>query len=906
MPLLAGFRRDTGVTNIPAFQREDETMGKNSLLWLGAGLLLLSAGVAGTGAGSHLRRLTSNPVLGCGCSHPSTIDTNRAQAAYGNLPLNFEPNQGQTDARVKFMARGSGFGLFLTADEAVLALRKSAPRNIQGASRSRTRAELLRMRVLGARRRAAAEGLEPQQGQSHYLHGRDPQRWRTHIPLYARVRYRAVYPGIDLVYYGNQQQLEYDFVVAPGANPDRIRLAFTGARTARIAKNGDLLLGLRGGAVRWEKPFVYQERDGVREPVPGAYQLSASNHVGFSVGAYDRNRPLVIDPSLVYSSYLGGTIRDLGCAIDVDICGNAYITGITTSPNFPLQRPMDASLGGAMDAFITKVNPTGSALVYSTYLGGSGNDGGNGIAVDANGSAVAAGGTDSEDFPILNAVQPTLGASTSIGGGPPPSPKVDGFITKLTPDGSGLVYSTYYGGSDYDQANRVRLDGSGNAYIVGQTASPDFHTTPGAFQSVRRGPSDATIVKLTASGGLVYATLVGGSGADCGLGIAVDATGSAYADGWTSSLDFPVLSALQPRYGGGATDGFVLKLNASGSALAYSTFLGGAGNGSTSGEESQELAGAVDVDGGGNAYVAGVTNSANFPTTPGAFQTTFQGGLLDGFVAKIGATGSRLVYSTFLGGSGIDQAWAIRIDPSVGTAYVTGRTGSANFPTRDAVQPVYGGGFDLFATKLNATGSGLVWSTFLGGSLHDVGSGVAVDSLGSAYLTGYTASANFPTMNPFQPNLAGDYDCIAAKIGVAQTPNCQGSVGGPPPTNCGKVTGGGWIPLSNGGQGNHKATFGVHALCDGQGRLRGDLEYQDHETGMNVHGTSVTQLFISGTHARIVGTATINGGGSYNFVVDVDDIAEPGAGSDRFGIELSNGYSINPQVVMGGGNIQIH
>jgi pimeloyl-ACP methyl ester carboxylesterase len=647
----------------------------------------------------------------------------------------------------------------------------------------------VRLKLVGANPAAKVSGADELPGRSNYFIGNDRKQWRTNVPNYAKVKYQGVYPGVDLVYYGNQQQLEYDFIVAPGGDPRVIALdvGADGVRPAKgerrsplqIAANGDLVIATDAGEVRFHKPVVYQpvaalyERrpsDGGDTPplqrnpkskienpkfVDGRYVLLADNRIGFDIGAYDKTQPLIIDPVLSYSTYLGGSSVDFGQGIAVDATGNAYVTGYTNSINFSTTPgALQTSRVGGWDAFVTKVNAAGSALVYSTYLGGSGSETPYGITVDATGNAYVTGQTSSTNFPTTpGAFQP------SCGGG------YDAFVVKLNATGSALVYSTYLGGSGWDHAyGGIAVDGTGNAYVTGQTSSTNFPTTPGAFQSsFGGGLYDAFVVKLNADGSaLVYSTYLGGSDGDYGNGIAVDASGNTYVTGYTNSINFPTTPGAFQTTLGTWIDAFVVKLNADGSALVYSTYLGGANT---------EWAKGIAVDASGNAYITGYTGSSDFPATPGAFQTG-SGGAYDAFVTKLNATGSALVYSTYLGGSSSDQVWGgIAVDAS-GNAYVTGWTQSTNFPTTPgAFQPSFGGDTDAYVVKLNAAGSALVYSTYLGGSLYDQGYGIAVDATGNAYVTGDTTSIDFPTTpGSFQTSYGGARDAFVAKISLADVP----------------------------------------------------------------------------------------------------------------------------------------
>ena len=564
--------------------------------------------------------------------------------------MSFERNAGQSRSGADFIARGEGYGVFLTASEAVLVMTSTADR--QGDTVARQGDDdgaTVRMALVGARP-SQGSGEGELQGKVNYLIGNDPTKWTRDVATFATVRYPGVYPGIDVVYYGNQRRLEYDFIVSPGADPNAIALAFPGASVS-IAKRGDLVIAVPGRSVVMHPPTIYQKIDGTTRAVSGGYVKRPGDRIGFAVGSYDMARPLVIDPVLAYSTYLGGSSNDAASAIAIDLAGNAYITGWTTSTDFPTRGARQPASGGRYDAFVAKINATGSALVYSTYFGGSGDDYGQGIAVDASGQAYVAGRTDSNNFPTTpGAYQPVTGG----GGG-------DAFVAKLDASGSTLVYSTYLGGSGFDAGYAIAIDAAGNAYVMGHNYLADFPTTPGAYQTTTHGVYDAFVTKLNPSGsGLVYSTYLGGTGDDGGLGIAVDALGNAYVTGTTNSSTFPLQNPRQSTFGGDY-DAFVTKLNPAGSALIYSTYLGGSG---------KEFGRGIAVDPAGNAYVAGQTASADFPTTSGAFQTTY-GGSEDAFIAKISANGSVLVYSTYLGGSGGDAANAIAVDPA-GYAYVTG------------------------------------------------------------------------------------------------------------------------------------------------------------------------------------------------------------------------------------------
>lgn len=672
---------------------------------------------------------------------------------YAQLPLTFEPNRGQTDTQVKFLARGRGYTLFLTETEVVLALsrslgQKSQPERITATmaaepqEKQATASAVLKMELVGANPAPHLLGLDQFPGKSNYFIGNDPKEWHTDVPQYAKVRYEGVYSGVDLVFYGNQGQLEYDFIVAAGTRPDAIALGIHGADRIKAGANGDLLVLASGQEIRLHKPFIYQDADGVRQQIAGGFVLKGKHRIGFRVATYDTTRPLIVDPVLRYSTYLGGSNTDLGRAIAVDSSGNAYVTGETFSSDFPTAgTPVQGSNGGGEDVFVAKINATGTALVYSTYLGGNGLDPeqGNAIAVDSSGNAYVTGVTRSSNFPTMNALQPTL------------SGPADAFVAKLNPTGSALVYSTFLGGSLGERALGIALDPPGNAYILGRTTSTDFPTL-NAFQTTKGADGcqfppcfDAFVAKINPTGSaLVYATYLGGRGDenfDIFGGIAVDNAGNAYVTGSTDSPDFPTVNAFQPALRG-IEDAYVAKIDPSKSgatSLVYSTYLGGS---------AFDGGAAIATDSSGNAYVMGLTGSSDFPTL-NALQATSGGGPnnQDIFVTKLNPSGSALIYSTYLGGSGNEVAiegGGIAVD-SADNVYVTATTFSTDFPTASPFQAANAGSGDAFVTKLNAAGSALVYSTYLGGGGRDDGFRIAVDSAGSAYVTGFTVSPDFPT-----------------------------------------------------------------------------------------------------------------------------------------------------------------
>jgi hypothetical protein len=671
----------------------------------------------------------------------------RAGATHAKLPLSFVPNRGQTDRSVRYYAEGKGFGFYFTDRKAVLAFNKGG----HGAA--------LQLRFLGASPAATLHAERARGGRVNYVTGHDPARWQTGLPTYGQLAYQRLWPGIDMRFRGTGTQLKYEFLLSPGANAERIRLAYAGADGLSLSRSGDLLVRTPVGTIRDAKPRAWQQIGGRRVPVESRYSLAPATAgapaYGVELGAHDAGSPVVIDPGLVYSTFLGGSSTDLGDAIAVDADDNAYVTGRTDSAGFPTAPgAFDTTLGASSDAFVTKLDSSG-ALSYSTFLGGSGLEEGYSIAVDSAGDAYVAGYTSSSDFPT------TAGALDTTHNGAD-----DVFVTKLSPSGSSLVYSTLMGGSNSEYANDVAIDGSGAAYLTGYAISSNFPTTAGAFDTTFGGFYDAFAAKLNASGSsLAYSTYLGGSDSDSGNAIAVDSAGNAYVGGGTRSAGFPTVAGGYDTTHNGIDDAFITKLNASGSSLSYSTFVGSTGT---------EGVSAIALDSTGSAYITGFTDSTGFPTTPGAYDTSYNGDG-DAFVAKLNGAGSGLNYSTFLGGpgtqtTGYDAGLGIAVNPA-GNAYVTGRTDSVLFPTTTgAYDTVNGGVGDVFVAQFNAAGSSLAYSTFIGSTGTDVGQGIALGKADGVYVTGYTTSSDYPTTEGAADTTAnGTYDVFVTKLDAVYT-----------------------------------------------------------------------------------------------------------------------------------------
>jgi hypothetical protein len=608
------------------------------------------------------------------------------------------------------------------------------------------------MQLLGANPAPAATGLEPMAGKSNYFIGDDPRQWRAEVPTYGKVRFASVYSGIDLVYYGNQRQLEYDFVLSPGADPSAITLSFVGADRLQIDRNGELALQTRAGEVRWQRPLIYQNVAGKRQAVDGGFIRKGQKAIGFHVRHYDRSRELIIDPVLVYSTYLGGsTGSEIAYGIAVDSSGNAYVTGRTTSTDFPTANALQPGAGGGIsgsDVFVSKLNAAGNALVYSTYLGGTGLEEALAIAVDSAGNAYITGDTSSSTFPKVNAFQTTLRGPANA------------FVSKLNAAGNALLYSTYLGGSaSLELGYDIAVNDAGHAYVVGMTNAANF-PVKNAIHPAYGGNSDGWVAKLdttlSSNASLVYSTYLGGANLDYTRAIALDPSGNAYVAGVTFSANLPITAGAFQSTMSGVGDAYVTKLNAAGTAVVYSTYLGG------SAPFSPEEGTGIAVDAAGAAYVVGNTRSTDFPTLNG-YQTTLGGGNADAFVTKLDAAGSALLYSTYLGGSNIDLAAGVALD-AAGSVYVAGRAFSDNFPTVNALQGYRI--FDSFVAKLDTAASGsasLVYSSYFGGSGEDQVQAIAVDSSGDVYVAGITHSLDLPTVNPFQATSVGG-DAFAAKF----------------------------------------------------------------------------------------------------------------------------------------------
>jgi hypothetical protein len=730
----------------------------------------------------------------------SKPDKKTVSEGLGSMALSFEENKGQTDAEVRYLARSPYYTLFLTDREAVFRFRKENGGKIDR--------DVLRMQFNNAERSPAVEGVGKLEATSSYFIGDEESNWQRGLKNFGRVNYRGIYEGIDAVFYGAQKALEYDFIVAPNIDPSVISLSFDGARNITIGNDGSLMLKIKNETVRFGAPVSYQDTENGRLPVASRYVLEGAGKIGFKIGEYDKSKPLVIDPKLIFSTYVGGNVEfidivegtgDSVNGLDADAAGNVYITGNTDSTDFPVSangyqqelelRGDDACLiAGPLpcgDAFVTKINPTGNAIMYSTYLGGHGSDAGFAIAVDASGRAYVTGGTDPFNagqfcinpylFPTKNPYQnkPCYGQRRDS----------DGFFTVLTAAGDDLVYSTFFGGGDEDQANAIAIDNSGNAYIAGETTSRNLPEKNG-FQTDLANDhdtiNDAFIAKFnpaeSGNDSLLYASYLGGIGDDIARGIAVDNAGNAYVAGSTSSNNLatkaPGGAPLRGAFNGGSFDGFISKVDATNAiganSLVYLSYFGGSGI---------DVVNAVAVEPATQrAHITGRSdNPTGFPLL-----NQFDGNATatDAFVAKLNADGTALFYSSFLGSNSFDEGRGITLD-AANNVYLTGKTLSSGFPNINAFQTVHNGGGDAFVTKLSAVTVAarpkILYSSFLGGGSgpggggRDDGNGIALDGKGNVYFGGLTTSPTFPTtlgaLKTSAPGItAGNSDGFVAKV----------------------------------------------------------------------------------------------------------------------------------------------
>ena len=875
------------------------------------------------------------PVLPAEDPRSLPLSTNRPEAKLMGVPLSFEPNQGQLASTVQFLSRGSGYALFLTPGKVVLNLERQRPASAAATGQTPEAASVdtLRMSLIGANPQANAVGLARQPGVVSYFIGNDPKNWRSGIPTYGKVEYPQVYPGVDLVFYGNQRQLEYDFVVAPGADPSRIAWRIDGAR-ASVDAEGNSVLNAPNGPAIFQKPVLYQMDGDRKARVEGAFAV-AGNQIRFRLGSYDHSRALIIDPVLSYASYLGGTGSASGGetigvatgpgalqvgasqAIAVDSAGSAYVTGTTFSVDFPTKNPYQsappAKLGGrpagsVASAFVTKFSPDGSALVYSTYLGGNGPDHGYAIAVDSNGNAYVTGQTSSPNFPITNGAYQTVCApianNTGISSAASNCNSFDWnvFVAKLNSTGTGLVYSTFLGGyGNWSYATAIAVDGAGRAYIAGNEA--DICQTAYAFQSCfpttggaviggdKTGggsPQYAFVAAFDQTGGqLLYSTLFGdylnfnGSGGTYATGVTVDRNGYFYLVGETQAAKLPTTAGVIQRDAAplGSTGtyvqawrGFIAKFNpvtsAGGASLAYATYLGG-----RTANTSDFISG-IAIDSDSNAYIVGYTNSSDFPVTPGTFGTVCgqSGTCSAAHVTKLNPSGTIILWSTYVGGGKSDGSDAlfftgpIQLDGK-GNIYIMGQAGP-DFPLVNPVEPaVKGGSMEVAVAELDPTGGNLLFFTRIGsgGRRTSNPAGLAVDSAGNIYLAGNNVGPDLiTTPGAFQTTTPDTLGCcfhgFVAKIAPTPGPTLDpGSLANGLTYIEGGLVPGSWAQVKGT---NLSSTIRVWAASDFTG-LGNSLPTNLSGTQVTVNNLPAAVYYISQTQinfqvpAGITGTASV-------------------------------------------------
>jgi uncharacterized repeat protein (TIGR01451 family) len=746
-------------------------------------------------------------------TYASSSNQPLSQEIIGKAPISFIPNLGQTDPSVLFQAQSPAGSLFFTSNQLVIVLPQArssgvlpaglaerVSNDLPEAGRSPGKIDhqtiVARINFEGANSRPEITGVDPQPGVVNFILGSDPSRWHTNLPTYAGIVYHGLYPGIDLLYNSiigsgrHPAALKGTYTIYPGADPGLIHWRYEGA-VVNVDRQGNLHIayqapptdstgGLSAPSTTGQIELIEQapaswQHDGSKlVVVETRYRLLADGSVGFIFPkGYDRSQPLVLDPTLVYSSYLGDTDEDNGSGVAADSTG-IYVSGLTFSTGFPTAgTPYQGDNAGGSDAYVTKFNSTGSDLIYSTYLGGAGSDYGLGFAVDTAGHAFVTGLTDSTDYPVsTGAYDSTCGQLITC-----TATVYDAFVTGLTTNGSGLLYSTYLGGDALDIGYSVVVGGSGDVYVAGRTESTNFPTAGTPYQDTNGGLADGFVAEIDpeeiGAASLIYSTYLGGTAADRINGIMVDSSGNAYVVGRTSSTDFPTAGTPFQNANAGNIDAIVAELDDDGSDLLYSTYLGGGGD---------DLGFTIAIDTSNRVYFTGQTNSTNFPTSTGAYDSTCgtdgacNGGFLDAFVAKFNTTAAGAasrVFSTYFGGSGDDSGQSIAVE-STGNAYLTGYTDSTDMPVSNALQPVCGWGcssgfIDAFVTRFNDTGSGLTFSTYLGGSSSDYAIAIFIDTSDTPFITGDVYSSDFPVANPYDGSQAGNYDAFITKID--NTPN---------------------------------------------------------------------------------------------------------------------------------------
>jgi uncharacterized protein (TIGR03437 family) len=663
--------------------------------------------------------------------------------AKGLWPPHFEANTGQAGGSVRYLSRGRSHALLLSESRASMILSSGG------------KSARVELSFPGAAKKPGISGVGLLDAKTHYFIGADRSKWRRNIPAYSAVRYSSMYPGVDLIYYGSEGKLEYDFVVDPGADAANIALRFTGAAAPRITERGDLAISTAAGEIRQHAPVIYQESAGVRTTIAGGYVRRPDGSIGFRVAEYDRSKPLVIDPVLTFATYVGGSGLEESSGTVIDGAGNVYVTGSTTSVNFPVLGGRTATFAGQRDVFVAKYNSAGT-LVYAALVGGNDLEAPENMVVDATGNVAVFGITASTNFPTVDPFQ-NQHRGGYLG--------LDTFLFRLNAAGSELLASTYFGGNDDELAGGIAMDREGSIYLSGTTGSANFAVTPNVYQAALRGNGySAFVTKISATGkNITWSTYIGGTGDNFPHGIAVDSLSNVYVSGVTTSRDFPgANTGIQAGYKGGERDAFIFKMNPAGQALIYSTYLGGAGT-----ETNWDIA----ADSDGTAYVTGSTDSVDFPTTPGVVQTALSGPI-DAYVVKINPAGSAFAYSTLFGGNRIDRGEEV-VPGGNGTVWIAGDTNSSNMPTQNALQPALRGGADAFVAQLNATGTAILNSTYFGGDGLELIAGMGIDNQQNVIIAGDTDSNNLTanvTASHQKIYGGGAQDSFVAKINFASAP----------------------------------------------------------------------------------------------------------------------------------------
>jgi len=751
-----------------------------------------------------LRRLLCVLVL---LGAPLPLYSETPNPKFLNTHLVFEENRGQASSPVRFLSRGNGHSFLLLDTEAVLTFADPSLK--------------VRMKLIGQNSQSRIEGVGPQRSVTNYFSGNDSAQWITGVPHFARVRYKEVYAGIDVVYYGSERELEYDFEVKPFADPSTISIEFQGTQNVGISPEGDLVLNTSGGEIRHRRPVAYQLRDNSKQPVEARFVLY-DGRVGFELGSYDRALPLTIDPTLVWSSYLGGTGDDQGNDVTVDSSGNVYIVGYTqtVTPTDGTEPPPVITLqpeeGKSFEAFITKLDPSG-AILFKTYFGGTGVDEAHSVALDAVGNIYVTGYTTSTDFPTVNPFQANMAGVQ------------DAYVLKMNSSGDVIQFASYLGGSRSDRGYGIDVDGFGNAFIVGDTTSnTNFPVTSNAFQSrFGGGLGDAFITKITPANTVGFSTYFGGIGWDRSYDVELDSEGNIVLVGFTTS-GFPTTSnALYRTFRGGSYDGFVAKMNNAGTSLVFSTYFGGNGD-----DEVVRLA----LDQNNNIHFTGYTTSQDFPLKNPA--QIFQAGAFDAFVVKLHSDGQDADFSTYIGGEDTEGGVSIAVD-NAGFVYVAGFTNSIQFYAINAIGGFLRGLRDGFLLKIAPDASFVVYSTYIGGFGLEGATAVAVDSAGNAYVTGYTSSTDFPVVtNAFQPAKAGSQDAFIIKVNADDVKASEGY----------SFPAGGGVRTATAGQ-TSAPIFGYVAVDVASGAAPSGLEIID----LRAQGTLINEVTIPMPPLGLVG-----------------------------------------------------